>query len=916
VIACGLLLSLSGKLPASHFFDDPVSYLPLHTALEFFSIAVALLIFAIVWHTRDKHLDGRTLFLSMTFLGVAVLDFLHAMSYTGMPALVTPSATEKAINFWLAARLLAVTGMLGAVLYTFDGLRKTAWQLALLILMSMLVGGMSWLQLFHPGMLPDTFIPGTGLTQYKINMEYFISALCLITAGLMFYRSERASNKYWLYLGAAALIMMFSEFYFTLYAKVTDIFNLLGHVTKVIAYSIVYQAVFVISVREPYQQIQRMQKAQEKTSNLLREAQKIAHLGQWELEFSTRQLSWSEGIYELFEIDARAFRASYDAFLELCHPDDRQKLDQIFNVSVRDRTPYEFVHRLLMKDGRIKWVRESGITEYDAHGQPVRSKGVVIEITNVMVMEEALRENEARWKYALAGSDQGVWDWNLLDNTIYLNSQWKLQLGYADHEVGNKFEEWSDRLHPDDKPQVMAAMNMHLRGEAPAYSAEYRLRHKNGSYIWGFDNGKIIQHSAEGLPSRIVGTLVDITRRKQAEIDADTLREQLSQSSKMESIGHLTAGIAHDFNNMLGAMMGYSELSQHMIASGKTDAVGRYQDEILKAGSRAKELIAQMLIFSRLTPGVQAPAEIPTVQLAPIVQEVVSMLRSSIPSTVELNYRIDTENLKARMQPVHLHQIILNLGINARDAMGEYGKIDISLSRQHSENQLCSSCKIIHSGDYAKITVKDSGSGINNHIQHQIFDPFFTTKGVGKGTGMGLSVVHGLVHAIGGHIQVESNEVNGTSFSILLPLATSDSSSIESVGDAPVCDIKDARIMVVDDEQAMLNMLSEFLAMQGAQVLAYASPILALEAYTLNPESIDLLITDETMPGLSGMHLAENLLRLNPALPVILCTGYSEHATAELAAKSGIAGFFYKPLKMKEILLSVQALLAVKNGLN
>lgn len=269
-----------------------------------------------------------------------------------------------------------------------------------------------------------------------------------------------------------------------------------------------------------------------------------------------------------------------------------------------------------------------------------------------------------------------------------------------------------------------------------------------------------------------LGIIRDITERRQREKETVQMREQLAQASKMESIGHLTAGIAHDFNNILGAMMGYTELSQHLLASGKPDAVGHYQEEIFKSGTRAKELIRQMLTFSRLSPD-ENGGKAPLTLLSTIVKEVVSLLRPSIPSTVELNYWVETENLNARIHPVNLHQILINLIVNARDVIGEYGKIDISLTKQHYDNVLCNSCKNAFAGDYAQITVKDNGSGIPEHILSKIFDPFFTTKGVGKGTGMGLSVVHGIVHSQGGHIYVESSKNNGTAIHILLPIESS-----------------------------------------------------------------------------------------------------------------------------------------------
>ena len=380
----------------------------------------------------------------------------------------------------------------------------------------------------------------------------------------------------------------------------------------------------------------------------------------------------------------------------------------------------------------------------------------------------------------------------------------------------------------------------------------------------------------------------------------------------MESIGHLTAGIAHDFNNMLGAIMGFTELSQHMLAAGKASAIEPYLAEIYKSGTRATELIRQMLTFSRLSPD-ENGGKAPITLLATIVKEVLSLLRSTTPSTIELNYRIENNELKARMLPVNLHQIMLNLVVNARDALGEYGRIDVTLSQQHYEKMLCSACKMPILGDFAQITVQDNGSGIPEHILSKVFDPFFTTKEVNKGTGMGLSVVHGLVHAQDGHIFVQSSTGTGTTINILLPLETAEEKAqvtIDSI--APASNINGAQIMVVDDEPVLAGMLNEYLSTCGAHVSVFTDPIKALASFTQNAHNIDVVISDETMPGMSGMLLSEKMLQIKPGIPIILCTGYSERATPEAAARIGIAGFFKKPFNLNELVNKIQLLRETK----
>lgn len=565
------------------------------------------------------------------------------------------------------------------------------------------------------------------------------------------------------------------------------------------------------------------------------------------------------------------------------------------------------------KDGHMYTVLSSIIPVLDDYGLPQRYLSVRTDITQIKKLNEELDKEKARLSLSLEATNTGLWEWNITLNQTLYDKNWCDLLGYP-YPVEMS---WALQIHPEDYQDVFPKLRAVLDQETTVYQSEHRKQNAAGGWDWVLESGRVVEADAEGFPARIVGTMQIINERKEAEAISLELREHLNQAIKMEAVGHLTAGIAHDFNNILGAMLGYIDLSQMLLANNKdipVEKLGRYLGMVKSSGTRAKELIAQMLTFSRLSPEGEGEQQAPVTALTPIVKEVVSLLRSSIPRTVELNYRIEAENLKARIQPVHLHQIILNLGINARDAMGEYGQIVITLSRNHSDNQLCSSCNMTYTGDYARLTVQDSGSGIPGHILSKVFEPFFTTKGVGKGTGMGLSVVHGLVHGLGGHIQVESSAEKGTAFNILLPLASADASAEEKVDDKPAGSIKGAMIMVVDDELSMTAMLHEFLSTYGAHVVSFSEPVLALEAFTQNANSIDLVITDETMPGLSGMHLAQQMLKIKPALPIILCTGFSDHATAESVAKIGITGFFHKPLRMNELVRKVAELLPAKNG--
>ena len=400
--------------------------------------------------------------------------------------------------------------------------------------------------------------------------------------------------------------------------------------------------------------------------------------------------------------------------------------------------------------------------------------------------------------------------------------------------------------------------------------------------------------------------------RISAEIEQERLRNQLLQSQKMESIGHLTGGIAHDFNNMLGVILGYADLSRQRIVQDlemTREEILTYIDEILTAGNRAKQLIAQMLMYSRLSPDLDIK-NTSAILLHPVVNEAVQLLRASIPSTIELSCEMDDNDIEACIQPVHLHQILLNLGINARDSIGNYGQITISIQKRELSGK-CDSCHENFAGKFVEVAVRDTGSGITDEHIDKIFDPFFTTKEIGKGTGMGLPVVHGIVHSLGGHISVTREDNQSTTFSIYLPAAKENNGPLASVGETlQISSVSNAfdnlRIMVVDDEKSMGKLLGEFLTSSGAEVTVFANPVEALQVFDVDPFAIDMLITDESMPELSGFDMSKIMLSKRANLPILLCTGYSENVNETKARQAGIQGYMTKPVNFNQLMEWVQ----------
>ena len=552
------------------------------------------------------------------------------------------------------------------------------------------------------------------------------------------------------------------------------------------------------------------------------------------------------------------------------------------------------------KGGHIYDTITTIVPQLDAGGQPRRYFSIKTDVTALRQLQHQLDTQATHLSLALAATETGTWEWLRDSGDIRYSDSWRRLLGYATDEPD---VQWHEFTHPDDFPANIEALKAHIDGITPTYSVQCRVRNARAEWDWVAEVGKVVERDTVGRPTRIVGTTQLINKRIAMERQRETLQTELIQAQKMEAMGHLAAGIAHDFNNMLGAMLGYAELSREMLERpGSTEKVASFLDEVMIAGTRAKDLIAQMLVFSRVNP---AQSNATAVTLAqPVVKEVAHLLRSSIPTTIDVNYRIENDSLKVCIQPVHLHQIILNLGINARDAIGEYGKIEIGVARRASSG-ICASCSQAFDGEFVELTVHDSGHGIPEHQMDKVFDPFYTTKEVGKGTGMGLSVVHGVVHAAGGHIDINSRVGDGTTMRILLPEAGGGSEDPASEDAArwhsPADALAGLRILVVDDEQAMGAMLQELLSLRGATVTTFDRPVAALADFVRDPRAFDLVITDEAMPDLSGMDMARTMLKMRPALPVILCTGFSERATPETTQAAGIRGFMTKPVDINAL---------------
>lgn len=410
-----------------------------------------------------------------------------------------------------------------------------------------------------------------------------------------------------------------------------------------------------------------------------------------------------------------------------------------------------------------------------------------------------------------------------------------------------------------------------------------------------------VQERTHSLLQANADLLHEIAERKTADEQRQKLEAQLQQAQKMEAIGTLAGGIAHDFNNILGAIIGYAEMIHDDCPT--DSSLFHDIDQVLQAANRAKELVKQILAFSRQAKAIKFP-----VQPAIIVKEAIKLLRSSIPTTIAIEQDIDPNAGVVLADPTQIHQILMNLCTNAFHAMEmDGGTLTISLHKKTLSRDDLGNKPNMQPGNFLQLSIKDTGVGIAPEIRERIFDPYFTTKEVGKGTGMGLSMVHGIVQSYGGFISCDSTPGEGTVFKITLP-TIDEHASQESESKEPVPHGKE-HILLIDDEEILLEMGKLMLERLGYHVTARWSGIEALTTFQTQPDLFDIVITDQTMPGMTGIDLSRRILQLRPNMPIILCTGYSSLITEEKARSLGIKGFAMKPLARKNVARLIRKIL-------
>ena len=532
------------------------------------------------------------------------------------------------------------------------------------------------------------------------------------------------------------------------------------------------------------------------------------------------------------------------------------------------------------KSGEIRW----GI--FSAELINIKGEQCVItslnDITERKRSEEALKESEEKYRSMMESMVEAAYICSSGFRIDYMNSAMIKRTGYnATGELCYK------AMHGLDEKCPWCVSEKVMEGESINYETVSPKDDKN----YHISNSPIFH--ADGSVSKLT-VFRDIT-------DFKKMERQLQQSQKMESIGTLAGGIAHDFNNILFPILGHTEM---LIDDLPEESPFRNTlNEVYTSALRARELVKQILAFSR-----QDTNELKLMKMQPVIKEALKFIRSTIPTTIEIKQNIRPDCAAIKADPTQIHQIVMNLATNAYHAMEETGgELKVSLKEIESGDY-----DVIHHdmtpGVYTCLTVADSGTGMDKDLTEKIFDPFFTTKETGKGTGMGLSVVHGIVTSMKGAVKVYSEPGKGTEFNVYLPVVKSSFEKQETRTQEAIQGGTE-QILLVDDEEVIVTIERQMLERLGYQVTSRISSIEALEAFRTAPDKFDLVITDMAMPNMSGYKLSAELAKIRPGIPILLCTGFSEIMSEETALSLGIKGFLMKPIIMRDLSQKIREVL-------
>jgi len=606
-------------------------------------------------------------------------------------------------------------------------------------------------------------------------------------------------------------------------------------------------------------------------------AMAASDIGFWDWMVATDSVYISPRFREIYGLPPdREYKGRADIVGELpFHPEDRSVvLKALADHLAGTQERYGTEARIIV-EGTTRWVQLSGIAARDASGKAVRWTGTVRDVTERKRAEEALRESEQRYELAMAASESGYWDWHIPTNSYFASPRAFELAGYPRGTTWVNRDDYraNINMHPEDFARWEAAREALFAGDGERLSMEVRYIVR-GDIKWHILQA-ICKRDESGKVVRWTGSATDTTARRLAEQELKSMERRLRQAQRLESLGTFSGGIAHDFNNILGAILGYGEMALRDAPPGSR--LARDIGNVMVAGERGRALVERLLAFSR-----SGVAERMPVHVEKVVREVLDLVSARLPSGTTVRAELDAGAAAVLGDATQVHQVVANLATNAIQAMPGGGTLRVALALEAVEAPRAATIGVKAPGEFVVLTVADTGAGIAPEIIERIFDPFFTTKEVGMGTGLGLSLVHGIVTELGGAIDVSSVLGEGSRFAVYLPRAGDAALPRDDSETAPPRG-SGQRVLVVDDEEALVALAARALEELGYRPSGFSSSMAALAAFRSDPQGFDALITDERMPEMSGSALIREVHRIRTGLPVVLMSGHLGASATELA---------------------------------
>ncbi len=640
----------------------------------------------------------------------------------------------------------------------------------------------------------------------------------------------------------------------------------------------------------------------EKSNRILAEAQHIAHLGNWEWDIKTDKLHWSDEIYTIFGVEQKNIDPTYDLFLSIIHPDDRDLVEQSVNEAISKNTDYSIDHRIILKNGLEKYVHEDVKVVLDKNaGKPVKMIGTVLDISDRKKAEQALYNSELRYRTV----SDFTYDWEYWvdqnEKLQYVSPSCERITGYKADEFYENQNLFEKIIFSEDK-QILVKHNHDSHKELKLRLVQLRIIRKDGEICW-------IEHACRPVIDNngnflgIRASNRDITARKNAEEEKSKLETQLFHAQKMDSIGRLTGGIAHDFNNILCGILGYAEILKTKIEDNRSFE-SKALNIIHNGALKATKLTKQLLSFARKEEYETFPLNVNIV-----MKESVLLVEKTFEENINLIYDLDKDINLVDASESQLDQVFTNLIINAKDSMPDGGDLTLKTENVFLDKTDTNFIPYLTSGNYAVITISDTGTGMASEVIDKIFEPFYTTKKKGKGTGLGLSTVYRIIKNHKGHISVYSEVDKGTVFKIYLPVSGANVINEESKKDSESLIKGNEKILLVDDDLSILEIMKIQLEELGYTAITVDNGTDAVKYFEDKKENIDLILLDLIIPGISGKKTFSRIKELKPDAKIIVLSGFSKNKKVSKMIEKGAADFIQKPFKLYDFSNTIRKVL-------